>query len=223
MLDGVLLKHEEKMETKTTNWYLRRQKKKKEGPYTSQQIRDLDEKGRLTKDMFAWRKGLEKWVPITRIKGLQFKQKRSWWQFFKEVTFEPIPSGWRNKFVWSLKKIAVANVMIFAISIAGTIGMAVVGGVALSMMAPEQRQAMADEMAEARAKEKEGEGKDTRLIKAAVLYATSKRLQTKEQFLDAAMDYYHRNGGKNVFNARTTLNLAVNSAQRKRNHELGKW
>jgi len=58
---------------KAVHWYLGNLKDKKEGPYTPQQVRALDAKGRLTKDMFVWREGLEQWVPITMIEGLTFK------------------------------------------------------------------------------------------------------------------------------------------------------
>jgi prepilin-type N-terminal cleavage/methylation domain-containing protein len=76
---------------KAVRWYLGNlQDKKKEGPYTPQEVRALDARGRLTKDMFVWREGLEQWVPITMIKGLQFKQKKSWLESFKKVAFEPI-------------------------------------------------------------------------------------------------------------------------------------
>jgi hypothetical protein len=225
------------METKTASWYLRHQKKKKEGPYTSQEIRELDEKGKLTKDMFVWRKGLEKWVPITRIKGLQFKQKQSWWQFFKDVTFEPIPSGWYSKFVWSLKKFALVHVMIFALLISGTIGIfvvgGVVGGVSYAMMTPEQRQEHSEKMAEARAKAKEARaanaqkiaeaGKNNeRIREAAANHVDSIYGLSNEQKVDAFMDYYVRHGGTDAFKTRQGLTLALKRAQREYDFDRGK-
>ena len=83
---------------KAVHWYLGNLKDKKEGPYTPQQVRALDAKGRLTKDMFVWREGLEQWVPITMIKGLKFKRKPSWLESFKEVAFEPIRSRKNSPF-----------------------------------------------------------------------------------------------------------------------------
>ena len=225
------------METKAANWYLRHQEKKKEGPYTSQEIRELDEKGKLTKDMLVWRKGLEKWVPITRIKGLQFKQKRSWWQFLKDVTFEPIPSGWLNKFVWSLKKLAVLYVMIFAVSISGMVGIfvvgGVVGGVSYAMMTPEQRQEHSEKMVEARAKAKEAraanaqkiaeaEKNNERVMKAAADYVDSIYGLDKEQKVDAFMDYYVRHGGTDAYTTRQGVALGLKRAQRQYDMDRGK-
>lgn len=77
---------------KEVYWYLGELKGPKEGPYPPQEVRDLDEKGSLTKEMFIWREGLGQWVPITMIKGLKFKRKLSCLESFKEAAFEPIHS-----------------------------------------------------------------------------------------------------------------------------------
>jgi hypothetical protein len=51
-------------------WHLSRNGEKF-GTFTSQQLGDMGKEGRITSDMLVWREGMEKWQPVSKVKGLQ--------------------------------------------------------------------------------------------------------------------------------------------------------
>jgi hypothetical protein len=54
-------------------WHLSRNGEKL-GPFTSQQLGDMGKHGRITSDMLVWRDGMQKWQPVSKVKGLQVVQ-----------------------------------------------------------------------------------------------------------------------------------------------------
>jgi uncharacterized RDD family membrane protein YckC len=50
-------------------WYVGRNGQKT-GPYTTEQLRQLAAAGQLVSSDLLWKQGLEKWVPITEVRGL---------------------------------------------------------------------------------------------------------------------------------------------------------
>jgi hypothetical protein len=52
------------------SWHLARGGEKF-GPYTSQQLAVMGKEGRITSDMVIWRQGMEKWQPVSKVKGLR--------------------------------------------------------------------------------------------------------------------------------------------------------
>jgi hypothetical protein len=53
-----------------TSWHLAKGGEKF-GPFTSQELAAMGKEGRFTSDMVVWRQGMEKWQPVSKVKGLQ--------------------------------------------------------------------------------------------------------------------------------------------------------
>lgn len=56
-----------------TSWHLARGGEKY-GPFSSQELAAMGKEGRITSDMVVWRQGMEKWQPVSKVKGLQVTQ-----------------------------------------------------------------------------------------------------------------------------------------------------
>ena len=50
-------------------WHLA-QADKKLGEFTSQQLAEMGKAGKITSDMLVWRDGMDKWQPVSKMKGL---------------------------------------------------------------------------------------------------------------------------------------------------------
>jgi len=56
-------------EVAKASWHLARGSEKF-GPFTSQQLAAMGKAGRITSDMLVWQDGMEKWQPVSKVKGL---------------------------------------------------------------------------------------------------------------------------------------------------------